>query len=335
MFTTATTPQKAGGVLLLSNRKASTASELLALFGARQTPDSVTKLKSRTPSATPVSSLVPDLGRPDDYPAGLDQHDVLFSHKESPASTLFVPTASCPYGMDQEQQRQHESQQQGNRVLQTELEQSDVLHDNSMYPDYSSEEPFRYCGIVRAFPQDGQLLHSYPSTAKPFDHSSPNNGELECGDSRVALPPDLVSETPYDLVGSRASTIRDCIEPAPTVESFQIEGSQPHTSNLICLSSALGKDELSTNVNPKSDVSQLVTPRQTPSCRNSARKGRDTNKPKPRATPKKNIISTVPKKANPPTNSESPRLFAPARRHGIRQPSGSKLKPAVSKQPSV
>jgi len=129
--------------------------------------------------------------------------------------------------------------------------------------------------------------------------------------------------------------IRDCIEPAPTAESFQIEGSQPHTSNLICLSSALGKNELSTNANPKSDMSQSTTPRQTPSRRKSARNGRHTNKPKPRATPKKNIISTVPKKANPPTSSESPRLFAPARRHGIRQPSGSKSKPAVSKQPSV
>jgi hypothetical protein len=49
MFTTTATPHKAGRDLPLSNHKASTASELLTLFGARQTPDSVTKSKKSNP----------------------------------------------------------------------------------------------------------------------------------------------------------------------------------------------------------------------------------------------------------------------------------------------
>jgi hypothetical protein len=357
MFTTApTTPHDAGGVLPLSNRKASTASELLALFGARQTPGSVTKSKSRTSSATPVSSFVKDLARPDDYPldsaspyltppphtttffpsstdGSLDQHDVLFSHEESP--TLFVPTASCSYGMDQEQQRQHESQQQGNSALQTKLEQSDVLRNNSIYPDCSCEEPFRYCDIVRAVPEVGQLSHSSPSKAKPFDHPSSDNGELKHEDFRVTLPPDPVLETPSGLVGSRTSTTEDCIEQPLIIPSFQAKSSQPHTSNLIRLSSPLLTDELSTNENPKSDVSKPTTARPTPSRRNSARKRARTNTPKSCPTSKKNIISTVTKNANRRTNSESPRpFFAPARRYGIRKPSASKSKPAILKQPS-
>jgi hypothetical protein len=340
MFTTtaATTPPNTGGVLPLSNRKASTASELLALFGAQQTPDSVTKSKNRTPSATPVPSLVIDLARPDDYhldsaspyltpppplhttaffpfstDGSLDQHDALFSHKESPTSTLFVPTASFSYGMDQEQQRQHESQQQGSSVLQTKLEQSDVLRNNSIYPDCSREECFRYCG---------------------FDHPSSDNGELKHEDFRVALPSYPVPGTPYGLVGSRSSTTEDCIEQALIVPSFQAKSSQPHTSNLIRLSSPLLKDELSTNENPKSDVSKRTTARSIPSRRNSARKSSRTNTPKSCTTSKKNIISTAPKNANRRANSESPGPFPPVRRHGLRKPSASKSKPAISKQPS-
>jgi hypothetical protein len=58
----------------------------------------------------------------------------------------------------------------------------------------------------------------------------------------------------YGIDGSRASAIEDCIEPASMAESFQANSSQPHTSNLIRVSSPLGKDELSATMNPKSDM---------------------------------------------------------------------------------
>lgn len=337
MFTTTTPPpHMAGGDLLSSSRKASTASELLALFGAQQTPDSVTKSNGRTPSATPASLLLSGMGRLDDYPAGsaspyttsfspfstsgsLQQHDVLFGHKEHTASTVLVPAASCSYGMDKEQQREHESQRQRESISQTELDQSDVLRDNSMYPDYLSEEPFRHCGLVRGFPQVGQSLHSSHSKAKPFDHPSSINRKLRCENSGVALDP--APETMYGIVDSHTSTIEVCIEPTLMAKTFQTKSSQSDASNVICLSSPLGKDELSTSVNPKNDVLKLTTPRPTPSHRNNARKGPHTNKLK---------TQPAPRKAKSSANSGSLRLFVPARRYGIRKPPSPKPMPTAS-----
>jgi len=339
MFTTP--PRKAGGVLLPSNRKASTANELLALFGAQETPSSVTKSRSQTPSTTPASSSVTDLERPGDYLADLaspfptlspytrelspfstcvpfDQHDVLYSREEQRAPGIFVPTASHSYGVDDEQQ-------QSETALQMELEQSDPLRNNSIFPDYSSEEPFSYSGIVRAIPQDDRLFHSLRSTPKLSDQPKPNNGELEREDSGVALPLDLALGIPHGLVGSRASIILDCIDPALIVESFGAKSNQQHTSNLIRLSSPLSEDEPPINMNPKNDVIKATTPRPAPNRRNNMRKTPHTNKSKPGATPKR---------AKTRASSRSRRLFVPAQRHGVRKPGASKPKPAVSNHTS-